>query len=495
MRRSGRAFVNDVHSRLNRTRHNHVLFPVSAEELRRVIRSSVSPIAICGARHAMGGQQFVADGTLLDTRRLNRVLSFDADRGLIEVEAGIQWPALIRFLTKSQSGPLNWAIRQKQTGADDLTIGGALSANVHGRGLAMAPIVADVEAFTLVDADGAWHRCSRNENAELFRTVIGGYGLFGVIYSVCLRLVPRRTLERLVNVESIERFIGGIDALGADYLYGDFQFAIDSKTDSFLRVGVSALYRALSGPQELPVPERQLHARDWLALLRLAFSDKSAAFSRYAAYYLSTHGQRYFSDTHQLGPYIEGYAAVLRRSLGWRHRRTLMITELYVPRERLCEFMAAARIELRAHNADLIYGTVRLIEADTDTFMPWAPRRAACVVFNLSVEHTEQGVAAARNTFVALIDRAIECGGSFYLTYHRWARRDQVLACYPNMPTFLAGKRVCDRRERFQSDWYRHMKSLVGNDAQSGTTAVTSISTFARGSTSAATCTAVIAGY
>ena len=44
----------------------------------------------------MGGQQFAADSNCFDTRELDRVISFDRERGLLEAEAGIQWPKLIR---------------------------------------------------------------------------------------------------------------------------------------------------------------------------------------------------------------------------------------------------------------------------------------------------------------------------------------------------------------------------------------------------------------
>ena len=93
------------------------------------------------------------------------------------------WPALVDYLLKAQAGrpSSQWGIAQKQTGADRLTIGGALAANVHGRGLKMKPFIADVESFVLVDARGDIRTCSRTENGELFRLAIGGYGLFGVI--------------------------------------------------------------------------------------------------------------------------------------------------------------------------------------------------------------------------------------------------------------------------------------------------------------------------
>ncbi len=46
--------------------------------------------------------------------------------------------------------PERWTIIQKQSGADRFSLGGTVSANGHGRGLTLAPIVADVEAMTVV---------------------------------------------------------------------------------------------------------------------------------------------------------------------------------------------------------------------------------------------------------------------------------------------------------------------------------------------------------
>ena len=56
-------------------------------------------------------------------------------------------------------------IAQKQTGADRLSIGGAVAANVHGRGPRMRPIIADVESVTLLDADGELRQVSRSRGA------------------------------------------------------------------------------------------------------------------------------------------------------------------------------------------------------------------------------------------------------------------------------------------------------------------------------------------
>ena len=66
--------------------------------------------------------------------------------------------------------------------------------------------------------------------------------------------------------------------------------------------------------------------------------------------------------------------------------------------------------------------------------------------------------------FRRLIDYAIERDGSYCMTYHRYARQDQLLACYPQFPEFLELKRKYDPDERFQSDWYRHYKGMFSSN-------------------------------
>ena len=114
----------------------------------------------------------------------------------------------------------------------------------------------------------------------------------------------------------------------------------------------------------------------------------------------------------------------------------------------------------RARAPTSIYGTVRLIERDDETFLAWARDRYACVIFNLHVDTRPRRSSAAAEAFRALIDLGIAHGGSYYLTYHRWARRDQVERCYPQMPEFLALKRRYDPGELFQSNWYRHYRGM-----------------------------------
>lgn len=455
--------VNDVQSQLNATRVNRIVKPKTVDEIQAALRDAIREgraISIAGGKHAMGGQQFGHDGVLLDMKQFNRVIGFDAEKGLIEVEAGIQWPELIDYLLREQAGlEKQWGIREKQTGVDHLTIGGSLAANIHGRGLQFPPFIGDIESFGLLDANGNLLTCSRSENRELFSLAIGGYGLFGIVTRVTLRLVQRKKVQRVVELIAVKDLIPRIEERIKDgFLYGDCQYSMDMSGEADFHQGVFSCYKPVSFTTPIPSEQKHLTGKDWAELYTLARTDKKQAFEKYAQYYKSTSGQVYWSDTQQLAGSFEGYRQAVDVNRG-----TEVITEIYVSKENFLPFMAAARRDFIQHNVDMTYGTIRFIEKDTESFLAWAREPSVCIICNLHVRHTEEGKKQAAANFRRIIDRAIEFKGRYYLTYHRWATRDQVLSCYPQFVEFLKLKKKYDPQERFQSDWYRHYKTMFAD--------------------------------
>lgn len=327
----------------------------------------------------------------------------------------------------------------------------------------MRPLVEDIENLTVVTACGEVVRASGTENAELFSLVVGGYGLFGVITSATLRLGPRVKVRRLVNVIDLDDAINAVYRRVAEgCLYGDFQYAIDPTDDGFLRRGVMACYQPV--PDDVPISDDagDLSRDAWLSLLALAHTNKPRAFAEYARHYVGTHGRVYWSDTMQLGTYIPSYSEFLL-SAGARRAgapdESLVIGEHYVPPARIMDFMDRARAILRTEGVEDIYGTIRVIQKDSTTFLPWAKQDYACVIFNLRTQHTPEGVDRTQRTFRRLTDASLDLDGSFYLTYHRAATGEQVRRAYPNFDAFLQKKIDYDPDERFQSEWYRHYRT------------------------------------
>jgi Leucine carboxyl methyltransferase len=82
------------------------------------------------------------------------------------------------------------------------------------------------------------------------------------------------------------------------------------------------------------------------------------------------------------------------------------------PRPDLPNFLAQATDLLRSNRTTVIYGTVRLIEKDDESFLAWAKESYACIIFNLLTLHTPSGIEASARSLRGLIDLAIARGGS-----------------------------------------------------------------------------------
>lgn len=463
VKQPGGVSVNDIHTELNPTLVDRIVYPNSLHAIEETIRNARregKAICTAGARHAMGAQQFAARGVLIDMTALSRVLNFDAAVGTIEVEAGIQWPQLMGYLLRAQEGQeKQWGIRQKQS-ADWLSIGGSLSSNVHGQGLGIKPFIQDVESFVLIDAYGKRHGCSRKENRELFRLAIGGYGLFGIIYSAKLRLVPRQKVERVVEVMSIEDLMPAYEKrIGDGFIYGTFIYSTNPKSDDFLRKGVLVCYRPVNTTKPVPDYPAQPSNEEWMNLRYVAHADKETYFKKLSGKYLSTSGQVYWSDTHQMGLYIKGYHHQLDHMLNTPEASDIT-TEVYIPREDLTEFLDEVREDFRKNRVDLIFGDIGVIQEDDESFLAYARQPWARVSFNIHTLHSPEGIEHSRQTFRRLISMASRRGGSYYLTNHKFATPEQAKACHPQFPEFLRLKKKYDPEERFQSDWYLYYKEI-----------------------------------
>jgi FAD/FMN-containing dehydrogenase len=456
--------VNDVHAQLSSALVWKVVEPDSIEGVSAAFalaKKEKRALSFAGGRSAMGGQEFGSENVLVDVRKLSRVIDFDAERGTVEVEAGVQWPRLYDFLAGGQNGrEKQWTFAQKPVDIDRVTIGGSLSANIHGRGLAMAPFASDIESFKLIDHKGDLVNCSRTENIELFKLAIGGYGLFGFVYSVKLRLVPRRKVERVVDLRDID----GLHVLFADrfadgFLYGDFQLSIDDKSPEFLRHGIFTCYRAVPAETPMPLSAPVIDEKDRLSLFELAHSDKRAAFLRLSSHYQATHGQLYWSDQQQMYPYPDNYHRELDRRLG-TPRSSEAMAEVCCARDQIEPFMNEVRQYALREQLEIISATVRVVEPDNDTYLAWSRKPCACILFNIHIEHSTRGLIRAGDAFRRLIDIGLRYGGGWYLAYHRHALRRQMDLWYPQFSEFLQHKRKHDPSELFQSDWYRHYKAM-----------------------------------
>jgi FAD/FMN-containing dehydrogenase len=458
--------VSDLHARLNPVHVAQIERPASLADVQAAVKRAKDQglaVSIMGTRHAMGGQPFGAGTILLDMTAMHRVLRLDRERALVEAEAGVTWPDLLDFLHANQAESEGVkTIRQKQAGADRMTLGGALGANAHGRGLKLKPIADDVDSFILVDADGVAMRCSRAERPDVFRLAIGGYGLFGVIATVTLRLVPRERLEHDVEVVDAPGLMAAFDKrVAAGFLYGECRLAIDPASEDFLRRGILSAWRRMP-PSHAPMqPPRELSHDAWRELMVLAHTDPSKWFAGWRDFEVATQKENIWSDDAQMDTYLEAYHDIVDARTGAKEPGGDLPDELCVPPAGLAAFLDEARAWMRTEKVRPVDAVVRLIEKDDQTFFSWAARRSACVTISQHLERTPAGIEQAAQRGRHLIDLALKHGGTFFPGYGRDATPQQMEAAFPMFREFLSRKVQYDREERFQSEWYRFYKKAI----------------------------------
>ncbi len=132
------------------------------------------------------GDSAVNDGgTVVLHTRMDHLLDFDPQTGVLEAEAGVSIADLIAVFL-----PRGW-FPAVVPGTRFVTLGGAVAANVHGKNHHRDGAFAScVESFDLITGAGASLTCSRTSHAPVFWATLGGMGLTGAITRVRLRLMP-----------------------------------------------------------------------------------------------------------------------------------------------------------------------------------------------------------------------------------------------------------------------------------------------------------------
>ncbi len=157
-----------------------------------------------GQGRSYGDAALPADhGMALATSGMHRILALDERRGVVRAEAGATLHAIIEQIV-----PRGWWL-PVTPGTRQVTLGGALAANVHGKNHHRVGAIAKfVERFDILTEAGVVE-CTPDQPPGLFRATLGGFGQTGLIQSATLRLRPletswmRTTAVRAQNLEEL----------------------------------------------------------------------------------------------------------------------------------------------------------------------------------------------------------------------------------------------------------------------------------------------------
>ncbi len=331
-------------------------------------------------------------------------------------------------------------------------MGGTLSVNAHGIAHRPGPIAPTVKAVRVMLSDGKVKTATPTLNAELFRHVLGGYGLFGIILDVDLEVVENEMYARHTTFMDYREFadyyrqhVDGNDTVGLAY------GRLSVSPSSYLREAAIHVYERTAYPG--PIPPLRPDSHDALKRLVINFS-KTGGLGRRIRWALekSLEPRLHTCVPRNQAMTTDDACLVSRNqemydSMHYLENRlpdTDILQEYFVPYDRLAEFVDGLRTIVQRNGANLLNVTIRIVHKDDVTALPYAKQDMFALVLYFNVGFNEPESLVLQRTTRDLIDIALGLNGTYYLPYQLFYSSEQLRRAYPEVDRWFAAKRAFD---------------------------------------------------
>ncbi|BAT91261.1 Cytokinin dehydrogenase [Vigna angularis] len=182
-----------------------VLHPESVSDIAATIKhvwmrgpSSHLTVAARGHGHSLQGQAQAHGGIVINMESL-KVPKMQVHVGnfppYVDVSGGELWINILHETLRYGLAPRSW------TDYLHLTVGGTLSnAGVSGQAFKYGPQISNVQQLEIVTGTGEVVNSSAEHNGELFHSVLGGLGQFGIITRARIVLEPAPAMVKWIRV-------------------------------------------------------------------------------------------------------------------------------------------------------------------------------------------------------------------------------------------------------------------------------------------------------
>jgi decaprenylphospho-beta-D-ribofuranose 2-oxidase len=177
----------------------YVVKPRSSEEIYsafKLAKQKGLTVTARGAGRSYNDAALNGGGIVLDMTGMDQILEWDPATGLVRCEPGVTLEKLWQKVEPEGWWP------PVVSGTMRTTLGGCLSANIHGKNnFKMGTIGEHVVEFSATLPTGAEITCSPKKNADLFYSMISGYGMLGIFTSITLQM--KRIHSGLLVVDAL----------------------------------------------------------------------------------------------------------------------------------------------------------------------------------------------------------------------------------------------------------------------------------------------------
>ena len=451
--------INDV-SCLNPTRVHSIVTVRDVDDVRQAFtlaRTYGVKVSIAGARHSQGGHAFASNNIVLDMRSFNR-MALDETAGVLTVQSGATWHDIQNRLHPQ------YAVKAMQS-TDVFTVGGSISVNAHGMDHQAGAVGRTVRSMRVILPDGVVHTVSRQQEPELFRLIVGGYGLFGVILDADIEITRNavyRSAREVIDYQAFPAFFEG--KIVRDQTYRLMYAHLSTAPQSYLREMLVYTYQDVNASIAQIPPLGEVEG---VRLRRLVFN-----FSKLGSVPMRI---KWWAEKH-LEPRLESCPAgksdgclvsrnhPMHDSVPYLMNRlsgeTDILQEYFIPRDRFVEFVDGVRRITLANRANLLNASVRIVHQE-DNYLTYAPRDMFAVVLYLNQKTDPPGTARMVQLTRDLIELTLANGGRFFLPYQLHYTDAQLRRAYPEIDAFFRAKQTYDPGRVLTNTFYNKYAPLI----------------------------------
>ena len=441
--------INDV-TGVNRIAVYGVVQITSEDDLRNALlfaRQQRLSVSIAGAKHSMGGQEFATNALVLDMRGFNH-MSVDVTNKILTVQSGAIWHDIQAYLN-----PCKLSIEAMQS-VDVPTVGGTISVNAHGQDHRIGGIATTILSLRLMLADGSIQTLSRQQNAEFFQAVVGGYGLFGIILDAQLTLMDNLACTERRPLIQTQNFPSAYTEIANNPACHMFYARLSTAPSSFLKEMIMYSYIVV----DQPVSTEPLQPEKLVQLTRFVFN---LARKSYIGREIKWWAEKYIQPLTETFP--QSRNQIMHRSYAYLknnlRNNSDVLQEYFLPEAQILPFIQGLGDILQKHGVVTRNVEIRSVHKE-NILLDYARGDWFGVVLYLNFAVNEQDMRKVKEVHSALIDLAHSLGGSFYLPYQLSATKEQIEKSYPEFDTFLALKKKYDPDLLFTSTFYEKYRIM-----------------------------------
>jgi decaprenylphospho-beta-D-ribofuranose 2-oxidase len=386
-------------------------------------RFATKPLIPRGAGLSYAAASFCDGGTSIDMTRFDRILSFDRDLGIVEVEAGLTLSALHHFLS-----PRGWYL-PVQPGYGSICIGGCIAADVHGKNPSKdGNFSKQVLSLQLFHPGHGIVELSKQVSDEIFEATCGGYGLTGVILSAKLQARSLAGTHMRLEVHPIKDALEGatemfrLQSQGADIVYSWNDFLGSNERGMVVSGQLASLANADAKNGVKPAPL----SPEWRKMWRIPLLNRLTGTIANKVYYnQQTHSASpsYSSVRESLFP-LEGREGYFR---GFGSRGFFEYQSL-VPLENFESYIREVKAAAKRRDTPIVLAAGKVFDG-ARKFLRFS---GSGVCFAIDIPHTP----AAESTMSDIDQILLEHGGIPNLIKDSRLPRKIMEAAYPEFDAF-----------------------------------------------------------